>query len=112
MNLFKIVGKMAAAAGAGTVKAVQVTTEAPVKGAVAGTNALAKASTDLEINLGRKVVGGIIRHLVTTAGGGLVAHGMTSMDDVQMAAGAAATLAGIGWSILAKKYHILDIISE
>jgi len=47
----------------------------------------------------------VIRHFLTSLGGGLVAQGYLMGDDLNAAVGAVITLAGIGWSIL-HKYKI------
>ncbi len=49
-------------------------------------------------------VAGLIRHLLTTAGGSLMANGWLTASDVDMIAGAIATLVGVAWSILHKRY--------
>lgn len=38
-------------------------------------------------------------HILTTAGGGLVAHGLANSDDVNTAAGAVITILGFAWSV-------------
>jgi hypothetical protein len=48
-------------------------------------------------------IGGIVRHLITTFGGVLIAKGYVDEGTLQAAAGAIAVLVGIGWSIFAKK---------
>lgn len=44
-------------------------------------------------------IASIIRHILTAAGGFLVAKGLASADQVGEVAGAIATIAGVGWSI-------------
>jgi hypothetical protein len=46
---------------------------------------------------------GIIRHLLTTVGGGLVTKGIISGSDLQDVAGAVAILIGVVWSVLHKQ---------
>ncbi|RME68565.1 MAG: hypothetical protein D6781_10645 [Verrucomicrobia bacterium] len=46
---------------------------------------------------------GLIRHILTTAGGGLAAQGLASADEINTAAGAIVTLVGVIWSILEKR---------
>ena len=44
-------------------------------------------------------IASLIRHILTAAGGFLVAKGLASSDQIGELAGAVVTLAGIGWSI-------------
>ncbi|MES2219369.1 MAG: hypothetical protein V4587_00195, partial [Acidobacteriota bacterium] len=46
---------------------------------------------------------GIVRHMLTTLGGGLVAKGTLDGDQLTQGAGAIATLLGIAWSVWAKR---------
>lgn len=46
---------------------------------------------------------GVIRHVLTALGGGLVASGTLSGDDLNLAIGAISTLVGIAWSVVAKR---------
>lgn len=48
------------------------------------------------------VVLGVIRHVVTSAGGGLVAHGLITGNQLNQGVGAVMVLVGIGFSILQK----------
>ena len=48
-------------------------------------------------------VAGLIRHLLTTAGGIAVAIGWTDNGTVATVSGALATLFGIGWSFWSKR---------
>ena len=48
-------------------------------------------------------VAGLIRHVLTTAGGIAVAIGWTDNGTVATASGALATLIGIGWSFWSKR---------
>ncbi len=50
-----------------------------------------------------KYLGGFARHLITTAGGALVANGTLTGSDLELVAGAGAVLVGLAWSILQKK---------
>lgn len=45
----------------------------------------------------------IIRHILTTIGGAVVARGIASEDDVTLVVGAVSTLAGVAWSIWQKR---------
>lgn len=44
-------------------------------------------------------IASLIRHILTAAGGFLVAKGMASAEQIAEVAGAVITLIGIGWSI-------------
>jgi hypothetical protein len=44
-------------------------------------------------------IASLIRHILTAAGGFIVAKGLASADQIAELAGAVVTLAGIGWSI-------------
>ena len=46
---------------------------------------------------------GIIRHVLTAFGGGLVANGTITDGDFQAGLGAILTIAGIVWSVISKK---------
>ena len=46
---------------------------------------------------------GIIRHVLTALGGGLVVSGTLSGDDMNAAIGAITTLVGIAWSLIEKR---------
>lgn len=46
---------------------------------------------------------GIARHLLTAAGGALVARGMIDAGNAEAAIGAVVTLIGIGWSMIEKR---------
>ena len=46
---------------------------------------------------------GIVRHLLTAVGGGLITSGVLGASDLEAAIGAIATLAGIAFSIIAKR---------
>lgn len=46
---------------------------------------------------------GLVRHILTVAGGGLVTAGVIDEAGLTLAAGAIATLIGIVWSVIAKK---------
>lgn len=48
-------------------------------------------------------IAGLIRHLLTTFGGALVASGALSADDLSQAVGAILTLFGIAWSLISKR---------
>lgn len=44
-------------------------------------------------------IASLIRHVLTAAGGFLVAKGLASADQIAEVAGAIVSIAGIGWSI-------------
>jgi hypothetical protein len=46
---------------------------------------------------------GLIRHLLTAAGGALVASGYVTSDQWTTVAGALTILAGVAWSIISKR---------
>lgn len=46
---------------------------------------------------------GVIRHLLTSIGGGLVAGGLATQDDLTTAIAAVMTLIGFAWSLWDKK---------
>ena len=46
---------------------------------------------------------GLIRHVLTYAGGTLVTNGFLSASDMQLVVGAVITLMGIGWSVYEKR---------
>ena len=48
---------------------------------------------------------GLVRHLLTTLGGGLVANGYMTNADLQTAIGAVIALAGFAWSLYQKSQH-------
>jgi hypothetical protein len=49
------------------------------------------------------VLNGIVRHILTAAGGALVTKGMIAQTELELAIGAVITLAGVIWSALAKR---------
>lgn len=49
------------------------------------------------------VLNGIVRHILTAAGGALVAKGMIGEGELELVVGAIITLAGVVWSAIAKK---------
>lgn len=51
----------------------------------------------------QSALAGVIRHLLTTLGGALVANGTLSADELSAAIGAVVTLVGIAWSIVSKR---------
>ena len=46
---------------------------------------------------------GVIRHVLTAAGGALVANGALTGDEVNTAVGAISALVGVMWSVLSKR---------
>ena len=50
-----------------------------------------------------EMIGGFVRHLLTFGGGFLVANGTLTDPDMQTAVAALVSLAGVIWSIWAKK---------
>jgi hypothetical protein len=49
------------------------------------------------------IVSSLLRHLLTTVGGGLVAKGVLTSTTLDEGIGAAITLIGIVWSVLEKR---------
>jgi len=49
------------------------------------------------------VLNGIVRHILTAAGGALVAKGMIGEGELELVVGAIITLAGVAWSAIAKR---------
>mgnify|MGYP004207603811 CR=1 FL=1 len=49
------------------------------------------------------VLNGIVRHVLTAAGGALVTKGYFAETELELAVGALITLAGVIWSALAKR---------
>lgn len=50
----------------------------------------------------KQMIEGVVRHVLTAAGGALVAKGVVDAATMQLAVGALVTLAGVGWSIWEK----------
>lgn len=50
----------------------------------------------------KTMVAAIVRHVITTAGGGLVASGTISGSDLELLGGGAAVLVGVIWSLVQK----------
>ena len=50
------------------------------------------------------VLNGIVRHILTAAGGALVARGSLAESELELAVGAIITLAGVIWSAFAKRH--------
>ena len=48
------------------------------------------------------VLNGIVRHILTAAGGALVARGSLAESELDLAVGAIITLVGVIWSAIAK----------
>lgn len=46
---------------------------------------------------------GVVRHVLTTVGGGLVSGGLLNSDELTQAIGAVLTLVGIAWSVISKR---------
>lgn len=49
------------------------------------------------------VISGVIRHVLTTFGGGLIGSGLIGDNEIGLIAGAVATLIGVAWSIIEKR---------
>jgi hypothetical protein len=49
------------------------------------------------------IIAGIIRHLLTAAGGALVAGGYLTSDQWTTIAGALAIIVGVVWSVISKR---------
>lgn len=56
-------------------------------------------------NMTREDVLAVIRHLLTSAGGALVANGVLTAAQLQDGVGAVIVLIGIGWSLFNKLHH-------
>jgi len=56
-----------------------------------------------EVNMLNPTVAGLLRHILTTAGGVLVAKGTLDEAMLQALVGALVTIAGVAWSIVEKK---------
>ena len=50
------------------------------------------------------MLNGLLRHILTAAGGALVARGSLAESELDLAVGAIITLAGVIWSAIAKGY--------
>jgi hypothetical protein len=48
---------------------------------------------------------GVVRHVLTTLGGALVADGVLSSSQLQDGVGAVVVIAGIAWSLINKYQH-------
>lgn len=46
---------------------------------------------------------GVIRHILTSAGGAVAAQGHLTSDDASLAVGAIVTLVGVIWSVIEKR---------
>ena len=58
----------------------------------------------MEINKTKDtVLNGIVRHVLTAAGGALVARGYIAETELELVVGAVVTLAGVIWSAIAKR---------
>lgn len=53
--------------------------------------------------MNNEIVFGLVRHLLTTTGGALVTKGLLTAPALDTGAGAVITLAGLIWSVFAKK---------
>jgi len=53
--------------------------------------------------MNESMLGGLIRHLLTTAGGALVAKGVVTATMLEPTIGAIMTLFGVAWSLWKKK---------
>lgn len=49
------------------------------------------------------ILNGVLRHVLTAAGGALVAKGVLGEGELEMVVGAIIAIAGVVWSALAKK---------
>ena len=48
-------------------------------------------------------ISGVIRHIITTAGGALVTQGVIDSEGLNTVAGAVVVIIGVVWSLIAKK---------
>ena len=62
-----------------------------------------KRKMDTESKTKDTVLNGIVRHILTAAGGALVTKGMIGEGELELVVGAVITLAGVVWSAIAKK---------
>ena len=51
-----------------------------------------------------QMVSSVVRHIISTYAGSLIAEGVISDGDVQLISGAVLTIGAIVWSIIEKKY--------
>jgi len=49
------------------------------------------------------ILNGVVRHILTAAGGALVTKGVLGETELEMAVGALITIVGVVWSAIAKK---------
>jgi len=49
------------------------------------------------------ILNGVVRHILTAAGGALVTKGVIGETELEMAVGALIAIAGVVWSAIAKK---------
>ena len=56
-----------------------------------------------------RVIVGILRHVLTAAGGGLIGNGLLTGDDLNAAVGAIATLVGIVLSVIEKQKSLRPV---
>jgi hypothetical protein len=49
------------------------------------------------------ILNGVVRHILTAAGGALVTKGVIGETELEMAVGALITIVGVVWSAIAKK---------
>src|SRR5687767_161392 len=62
-----------------------------------------KTKLPLKLRLMSPIITGILRHLITTAGGTLVAQGTLSDSDINLVVGALMAIGGVAWSVWSKK---------
>lgn len=53
--------------------------------------------------MNKEVILGLVRHVLTAAGGAVVGNGLLAADEVTAAVGAIVTILGLVWSVLDKK---------
>lgn len=61
-----------------------------------------EVEVEVKKDTGTDVISGQVRHLITVAGGMLVAHGVIKESEVEVLASLVVIAFGLGWSIYAK----------
>jgi hypothetical protein len=97
MNPFKAIGRGLKAAGKGLARGVTRGTTATVETVIVRPVVAVKERTQMAILMG------VLRHVITTAGGALAANGYVSGEQNTELTGALITIVGVVASILAKR---------
>lgn len=53
--------------------------------------------------MNKETILGIVRHTLTAVGGGFVTNGVATSDEISAIIGGIVTLAGVIWSVIAKR---------